>query len=252
MSRVPGILGGASVAALVGTVLLVLTPLAGAATTPPFVATPSYAPYGGNHYVGALVTAAVGPGSNKVPVPPTFYVATGVDRQAQRSVATTSGKYGLIVYSGVQNVSFSCGAANCSGNATVTVNWTATWHAILNSSCPGTASAPTVVASVALAIVAEVIEWTTVPSTVVGHKDVIVYHKTLFSSGGVSVGMSLAPYVLTFPATLVAGDSYTVQSWVVVATLAVGVSPAGTACSSWASGSFGATGTTRLNSIAVS
>lgn len=242
---------GLSGLAMAGAALILLSPLAGA-TSPPFVATPSYAPYGGLHFDGSKVLAATGSGYTKVVVVPTFKVSTGVVREAVRSVANASAVYGIGAHAGLENLSFGCPASSCSsGSYNVTINGTGAWGAILNSTCPGTATHPSVVANVTVAVVAEVLDQSTVPVSKVGNHTAIAYHHELFGKGKVTAGMTKIPFNIIFSASLTSGSSYTVQFWFLVSTWAAGVTPIGTACTSWASASIGTTGTTVVHWVGV-
>lgn len=250
MTRGTRIGWGAAGLAFVGTLLL-LAPSASAAAAPPFVATPSYAPFGGLHFLGTHVLSASGTGANTVPKGPAFLVATGHDFQLQGSRATTSGTYGVYVWSGVQNVSFTCPASCPSGPHAVTISWTATWAALVNTTCPQNPLGATIMAWANLSLFANVIDWSTSPVTVAGSAFHNLFDHALYAPGQVVVTKTAHPYTVAFNANLVSGDSYTVTAWFYALTYANAAAPPGSVCSSVATAGTGIAHPTILHSIKV-
>ncbi len=243
--RMQRVTWGALGFALVGTIVL-LAPLA-AATSPPFTATPSFARYGGLRLTGHSVGSAVGSGSNKILSAPSFVLNTGRDRQGQESLASGSGTYSMEIYTGVQNVSFTCGSACATGSHTITIVWNVSWSIGLKTTCVGNGSVA--FAAIGLGLQAAVEASST--ATVVGSKVLYLYDHGLTTSGTAVAAKKTHAYVLTFTASLTKGTSYTVETMVQSATYAEAVATAGAVCNSRATDHVGVYAPTYLDSIRV-
>lgn len=227
----------AGIGLLAAGALLLLAPLAGA-TSPPFTATPSYAPYGGLPHVGHFVIQATGSGSNHIGVAPTFGVATGIGRSAQRSESVGLGTYSIEVWTGVENVSFSCTITCTTGNHSVTLLWNLTWTAHVNSTCPAPATHVWVHASVLLNLSALVLDFATSPPSVAAINSVPIWAHVITTPVSHSYGTNHL-YTEKFPVPLVKGDHYTILGYVLATTYAASV--AGAACGSGAIATIGST-----------
>lgn len=202
MGRATWAVGGLAIVAV-----LIVTSSSAGATSPPFLARPSYAAYGGLALVGHSSATGTGTGYNRIGVAPAFNVTTGDDRQGQSSLAVRSGAFGIDVHSGLQNLSFVCGSGCANGTFLVTVDWNATWYGHLNSSCAGNASGTLVLAAVALGIQASVVDVTT--RTTAGTTLLTLYSHSLLARGSASDRKTAATYLIKFNATLTKGNSYT-------------------------------------------
>jgi hypothetical protein len=230
--------------------LLAVASMTSATATPPFVATPSYAAYGGLPNVGHSGVTATGTGSNTIGTPPKFLVSTGVDKQGQTSTASGSGAYGIDVNSGIYNLSFSC-SVNCStGTATVTIDWNASWYTHLTSSCPGATNGSVDLGAIAVGITSSVIDQTT--SSVAGSKLLTLFTHTLLVGGTVNGGKTAHNYLIKFKAGLTKGDSYTVVTYFEAYTYAHAVSGPAAMCGSTATARVGVVTPTILESVKVS
>lgn len=250
MSRSARWVGGAGGLALLATLLL-MAPMA-SATTPPFTATPSYVPYGGTHYLGVHVVLASGSGYNKETVAPAFSAVTGHLHEGMESVATNSGTFWLQSWAGLRNLTVNCPANCAAGNRTITVTWNLTWTAILNSSCNGTASNPVVLSSANVSLVAQFIDWSTTPATLVGSSSLVLYHHNLLGAGQTGSGAKGKVYVQTFTANLASGSYNTIRAVVLEQTYADANAPAGSVCTSWAKAGTGLVATDTLAQVKVS
>ncbi len=229
--------------------VLLLVPIAGA-TSPPFTAMPSYARYGGLPHIGHFALTASGSGSNRIGVGPRFNVTTGYGRSAQRSESVGLGTYSIEVWTGVENVSFTCAAPGCAtGKPTVYVGWNLTWTAHLNSSCPASATFAWVHSSVVLNLSALVLDLSTSPYSVAAINSQTIWSHAITTPVSKSFGRTQY-YRERFKVPLVQGDSYTILAYVLATTYAHSV--AGAACGSGAVATIGAsTHPTQLSSIAI-
>jgi hypothetical protein len=232
------------------TTLLFVANLASASASPPFTATPSYAPYGGLAFVGHSIGFSTGTGSNKVPVAPSFKVASGRDRQSQLSQSIGSGTHSVDVYSGLENLSFFCAARCANGTYRVTVDWNVSWYAHLNSSCPGVSSGAVVLAAINMSYIASVVDETN--ASIAGTGLVTLYSHSLSVAGKATGGKATTPYPLKFTASLTHGSSYTIVTYFEVLTWAEAAGGVTAVCSSTANARIGVVTATTLESIKIS
>jgi hypothetical protein len=240
---------GISGLAVLGVVLAVAS-MTSATATPPFTATPSYAAYGGLPDVGHTGASGSGTGSNTIGTAPKFVVATGIDKQGQTSTASGSGTYGIDVHSGIYNLSFVCANRCSTGNATVTIDWNASWYAHLTSNCAGASNGSIELGALAAGITSAVIDETT--ATVAGSTLLTFFSHILLVGSTVNGGKTSHTYVIKFTAALTKGDSYTIDSYFEIYTFAHAVSLPGAVCTSTANARVGVVTPTILESVKVS
>lgn len=215
---------------IIGT-LLTLVPVTSGIATPPFTATPSYATYGGLPIVGTSSVISTGTGSNSIGTPPSFTVATGSEMQAELSKSSGTGKHAIEVYSGVQNISFVCSGTNCAnGTYYTSVEWNASWYSRVYTNCPGNSSGATLYSSVALGVLASVIDETTSPASVAGTLTLTLFTHSLYAAGSVTGAKISHLYLLKFKTALVKGDSYAIVTYFEAYAFTMAASPASAPC----------------------
>ncbi|MCI4366815.1 MAG: hypothetical protein L3K08_03590 [Thermoplasmata archaeon] len=199
--------------------LLLLSVIASAGPTI-FLATPSYAAYGGASYHGAHVFLASGLGSNAVSPVPTFSVATGVAHEGQSSTSMQGGAHKLQVWSGVQHLNFSCPATCATGNYNITMLWNVSASIYLRTNCSGLGSHPITLASANLSLLGFVEDSSVSRHAVVGQGLHRIYFHALTGPGPYSATVTNL-FVLTFALHLTTGDTYSTWAFIQGRTLAV-------------------------------
>ena len=212
---------------------------------------PSYRPYGATSFDWATAIIASGMGANTVGHAPSFSVTTGVTKLQILSDAASPGTYRERAWAGVQDVYFDCSGSCASGSYTVNVTWNVTWKAIINTTCPATMPA-TAFAWANVSVKSDVIDLAGGAPSLAGSGILYLFTGTLTSPGAVTAGHKGQTVTLSFPASLTAGNSYELEAWFAVNTLANAAAPSGGSCTSSSLAETGLVAKTILESIVVS
>jgi hypothetical protein len=224
----------AGVAVLVVLLMLSANVSAGPVRAASFAA--SYGRFGGLPFTGNN-TSAVGQGANVI-VGPTFFPHSGgtfltVWTAASAWKHASYGNYEINAWAGVQNVSFVC-PTNCSTipSGSVVAHWNVSWKATLNAVGPCNGLFKYLVTA-SLVIEGELIDQTA-GGTIAGNGSTVIYSNGLHFGGSVLASSNLTSYVLSFPASLHAGHSYSVVTYLLAHVHAIG-GGTGYYCGAWAS-----------------